>query len=179
MLLRPLRHLRRNVVAYCALAVAVAAGGGYAIAASNTTTIHGCVGNRTHVLYIQKRCNRGQRALVWSKGIPARAPVTAWAAVNAVGFTGAGSRGISVQHTGTGTYDVTATLRECTQVTDAPIVTVGTAILPGSNPPGQFPVAWEVHSGNGPNRFTVFTGIVISGSFTPTDEAFNVEVPCS
>jgi len=177
MLLRPLHHIRRNAIAYCALAVAFGAGGGYAIAASNTTTIHGCVGNRTHVLYIQKRCHRGQRPLVWNQGAPA--PVTAWAAVNALGFTGAGTRGISVQHVGTGTYNVSATLRQCLQVTSAPSVTVDTAISPASSPPGQFPVAWEAHSGNGRNTFTVYTGLVISGSFTPTDEAFNVEVPCS
>jgi hypothetical protein len=177
MLLRPLHHIRRNAIAYCALTLAVGAGGGYAMAASNTTTIHGCVGNQTHLLYVQKRCHRGQHPLVWSQ--QSQSPVTAWAAVNALGFTGAGARGISVQHVGTGTYNVTATFRQCAQVTDAPTVTVNTSIPPGSTPSGQFPVAWEAHSGSGPNTFTVYTGLVVGGSFTPTDEPFNVEVPCS
>jgi hypothetical protein len=163
MLLRPLHHARRNVIAYLALFLAIGAGGGYAIAATNTTnTIHGCVSSRTHVLFIQKRCHRGQRPLVWSQG-----------------FTGAGTRGISVQHVGTGTYNLSATLPQCLRVTSAPVVTVDTAIPPGSTPPGQFPFAWEVHSGSGRNTFTVYTGLVIGGSFTPTDESFNVEVPCS
>jgi hypothetical protein len=177
MLMRLLRSARRNVIAYLALFLAIGAGGGYAIAATNSSTIHGCVSNRTHALYIQKRCHRGQHSLVWSQ--QSRSPVTAWAAVNAIGFTGAGARGISVQHVGTGTYNLTATFPQCSQVTDAPTVTVNTSIPPGSTPSGQFPVAWEAHSGNGPNTFTVHTGLVVGGSFTPTDEPFNVEVPCS
>jgi hypothetical protein len=175
MLLRPLHHLRRNVVAYCALAVAVATGGGYAIAASNTTTIHGCVGNRTHALYIQKRCHRGQRPLVWNQAAPS--PVAAWAAVQANGFTGAGARGISVQHVSAGTYDITITPSQCAQVTDAPVVTVDTGAPPLGTPAGTFPVAWESFSSR--TRFTIYTGVVAGGSFTPTDEAFSVQAPCS
>lgn len=175
---RPLRHARRNLVSY--IAIFLALGGGYAIAAGNTTTIHACVVKKTGELLVKARCSRGQSRLVWNQqGPQGQPPVTAWAAVNAVGFTGAGTRGISVQHVSTGTYDLTATPSQCTKVTDAPIVTVDTAIPAGSTPPGQFPVAWEVHSGNGRNTFTVFTGVVVAGSFTPTDEAFNVQVPCS
>ena len=175
MLLRPLHHIRRNAIAYCALMIAVGAGGGYAMAATNTTTIHGCVGNRTHVLYIQKRCNRGEHALVWNGA--AQSPVMAWAAVQANGFTGAGARGISVQHASTGTYDVTITPSQCAQVTDAPVVTVDTGAPPLGTPPGTFPTAWESFVSR--TRFTVYTGVVAGGSFTPTDEAFSVQVPCS
>lgn len=172
---RILHHLRANVVAYLALTLAIGGGGGYAIAAANNKTIHGCVSNRTHALYIQARCHRGQTRLVWNQQTAQGQSVTAWAAVNAVGFTGAGARGISVQHVSTGTYNLTATAFQCTQVTDAPTVTVG-AVPPA---PGAFPMAWEAHSGSGRNTFTVYTGVVVGGSFTPADEAFSVQVPCS
>jgi len=174
MLTRPLHHLRRNVIAYLALFLAIGGGGGYAYAATQTNTIHGCVNKSTHVLYIQKRCGRGQSALVWSHQEP---QVTAWAAVNAVGFTGDGTRGITVNHVSPGVYNVTATLPQCANVTTAPQVTVDTAI--SSATPGQFPEAWEAHSGSGNNTFTVFTGVVANGTFTAADEPFNVAVPCS
>ncbi len=177
-LTRTLATARRNIISLLAVFFAIGAGGGYALAAGNTRTIHGCVSTRTHVLYVQKRCQRGQTPLALSQGSSPQ-PVTAWAAVQANGFTGAGARGISVVHVATGTYSLTATPSQCTQVTDAPIVTVNTAIPMGSSPAGQFPTAWEAHSGSGRNTFTVYTGVVASGSFTPSDEAFNVQVPCS
>ncbi len=176
MLTRPLHHLRRNVIAYLALFLAIGGGGGYAFAATQTKTIHGCVSKSTHALYIQKRCGRGQTRLVWTQQAP-QGQVTAWAAVNAVGFTGDGTRGITVNHVATGVYNVTATLSPCANVTTAPQITVDTAI--SSATPGQFPEAWEVHSGSGNNTFTVFTGVVAGGTFTATDEPFNVAVPCS
>lgn len=177
MLLRPLHHLgghlRHNVIAYLALFLAAGGGAGYAIAATTSTTIHGCVNNRTRALYIQKRCHRGQSRLVWNQGPQ---PVTAWAAVSAVGFTSAGGRGISVQHVSTGTYNVTATPSQCTQFTNAPSVTVN-GPPPAFLSAGSFPIAWETFTSR--NKFTVYTGVVAGGSFTPTDEPFNVYVACS
>ena len=79
-------------------------------------------------------------------------------------------------HISTGTYNVTATPSRCTQVADAPSVTVDTGSPPAGSR-GAFPVAWEAFTSR--NKFTVFTGVVVGGSFTPTDEAFNVQVPCS
>ena len=176
MLTRPLHYVRRNVISFLALFLAIGGGGGYALAAVNNTKIHGCVSKATHVLYIQKRCGRGQNRLVWSQQAP-QGQVTAWAAVNAVGFTGDGTRGITVNHVSAGVYNVTATLSQCASVTTAPQITVDTAIP--SATPGQFPEAWEAHSGSGNNTFTVFTGVVANGTFTATDEPFNVAVPCS
>ena len=176
LLTRILSYLRRNVIAFVALFFALGAGGGYAIAATSNKTIHGCVNKATHVLYIQKRCDRGQTRLAWSQQAPP-SQVTAWAAVNAVGFTGDGTRGITVNHVSTGIYNITATLSQCANVTTAPQVTVDTAISPAT--PGQFPEAWEAHSGSGNNTFTVFTGVVAGGAFTAADEPFNVAVPCS
>lgn len=178
MLSRIVRHVRHNVIAYLALVFAVGAGGGYAIAATRTNTIHGCVNKRTHALYIQARCHRSQRPVVLVQGRQTN-PVTAWAAVQANGFTGAGARGISVQRVSTGTYNLTATLSQCASVASAPVVTVDTANPPSGSASGAFPMAWEVHQGSGRNTFAVYTGVVAGGSFKPMDEAFNVQVPCA
>jgi hypothetical protein len=129
---RILSSIRRNVIAFVALFFAIGGGGGYALAAANNNkTIHGCVNKRTHALYIQKRCHSGQNALVWSKQAP-QSQETAWAAVNAVGFTGDGTRGIRVNHVSTGVYNVTATLSQCANVTTAPQITIDTAISPAT-----------------------------------------------
>jgi hypothetical protein len=138
LLRRILSYLRRNVIAFLALFFAIGAGGGYAIAATSNKTIHGCVNKRTHALYVQQRCGRGQSALTWNQ--QGRPSPSAWAAVQANGFLGAGARGISVQHVSTGTYNVTATPSACTQVADAPTVTVDTAAPTGAPPVGAFPV---------------------------------------
>ncbi|MGH2888585.1 MAG: hypothetical protein ACRDNJ_03055, partial [Solirubrobacteraceae bacterium] len=54
-------------LALAALAGALLAGGGYALAASHgSRTIHGCVVRHSHELLIQRRCRRGQSALAWN-----------------------------------------------------------------------------------------------------------------
>ncbi len=58
MLTRPLHHLRRNVIAYLALFLALGAGG-YAKAATKTKTITVCADKRTSVLHLKNhgRCS--------------------------------------------------------------------------------------------------------------------------
>jgi hypothetical protein len=67
-----MRHPSRIAqLALAALAGALLAGGGYALASSSgPTTIHGCVNKKTHELLIQKRCGKGQTQLVWSQQGP-------------------------------------------------------------------------------------------------------------
>lgn len=111
------------------VAGALLGGGGYAIAASHTTTIHGCVNNKTHALTVQKRCARGTKTLTWDQTGPrgktgpqgkagATGPQGAAGGANvivdsaSIGSTGTlgATNGISaVQHPSTGTYLVTAT----------------------------------------------------------------------
>lgn len=174
---RILRHLRANVVGY--VAVFLAAGGGYAIAATASKTIHGCVNNRTRVLSVQKRCHRGQSSLRWSqrgpqgpRGAtgPAGPPASAaWALIGSDGGVDAGEN-ISAQHTTTGTYAVQVTGGVCPDNQVAPVVT-----HVGPTATGTFPVASV--SGGG-NSFTVFTGTVGPGGFTAADGSFNVAVSC-
>ena len=182
---RILRHVRSNVIGY--VAVFLAAGSGYAIAASRTRTIHGCVDKQTHALFLQKRCSRGQSPIVWSQqgpqGTPGKtgpagtSPVTAWTVVGGSGAT-AGGHGITVQHLSTGTYRVTATPAQCAQATvSPPVVSVSDSNPPAGQAVGTFPMAWVGDDVGA--TFTVTTGIVTAGSFTPRDITFNVQIPCS
>jgi hypothetical protein len=60
---------------------AVLAGGGYAIAASHTTVIHGCVNRKTRTLTVTAKCGKGTNVLTWSQ----RGPAGAKGATGAVG----------------------------------------------------------------------------------------------
>jgi hypothetical protein len=180
MLTRPLHrltaHLQRNVIAYLALTVAIGAGSGYAIAVANPNTIHACVNNRTHALFIQKRCHRGQSAITWNQQGPqgpqgrAGAPAgTAWAFVGSQGSVPVG-KNVSAQRTGVGTYAVQVAASACPNNNTAPVVT---PLGPGA--PGSSPVASIAGSGR---NFTVFTGTVGAGGFAAADVSFDVNVPC-
>jgi hypothetical protein len=68
--LRPLHHIRRNVLAYVALFLAIGAGGGYAIAATGAgKTITACANKRTGALFLHARgrCKRGLRKVTWNQ----------------------------------------------------------------------------------------------------------------
>jgi hypothetical protein len=187
------RHVRANVIAYLALVLAVGGGSGYAIAASRTTTIHGCVVKRTGELLIKKRCRRGQARLLFNqrgpigpKGDsgapgqtgPAGAPApSAWAVVAGDGVSQPDqTHDIIATRTSAGTYQLTATAPACVQANNSPIVSVSDAYPPAGQLAGAFPVGWVE---NGPaNQFTVLTGDVVNGVFTPSDHTFNVQDVC-
>lgn len=72
---RPRRRLRRpsratSLVAGVAAGVAVAGGGGFAIAAATNRTIHGCINSKSRVLTVQTRCGKGSTSLTWSERGP-------------------------------------------------------------------------------------------------------------
>jgi hypothetical protein len=78
-------------LALAALAGALLAGGGYALASSSTATISGCV-SKNQQLLIKKRCAKGQTRLVWNQKGPQ----------GKQGATGAqGPQGVQVPDTGT------------------------------------------------------------------------------
>ena len=187
----PLRHLRRNVVAYVAVFFALGAGGGYAIAATSTKTFTACADNKTGVLHLSRngRCARKQTRIRWNQrgpqGIrgatgrtgPQGPPAaTAWAIMGSNGSLFQG-HGVTAQRQSAGTYLVTITAPGC-QGDVAPSVTVSDANPPNGQPAGTFPVAW-VQDGTGTLQFRVFTGVVSGGVFTPTDHTFNVQDTCS
>ncbi|MBV9807612.1 MAG: hypothetical protein JO286_10545 [Solirubrobacterales bacterium] len=88
-----------------------------------------------------------------------------------------GGQGVSVQHVSAGTYEVTITAAACAHGSNAPVVTVADTNPPGGQLAGAFPVAWYQSTGIN-QQFMVFTGVVVSGSFTPTDHTFTVMDTC-
>jgi hypothetical protein len=189
-----LSHARRNAIPYLALllVLVVGAGGGYALAASKTKTITVCADKKTGILHLHKRgkCKRGQQRVSWNQqgrqgpqgaqgpaGQPGAPAAGAWAVVLTSGSVFAG-QGISVQHLSVGTYQLTITATACTQKTNSPVVTVNDANPPIGHGAGAFPTAW-VNPVSGSNVFDVFTGVVTSGSFTPSDDQFDVMDQCS
>jgi hypothetical protein len=188
----PLQIARGRILplAVAALAGGVISAGGYALAASGGSTIHACADARTGVLHLQKRCGRDQRRVTWNQrgpqgprglsgatGPAGLSPITAWAVVGGSGAT-AGGHGITVQHLSTGSYRLTATPAQCSQTPiSPPVVSVSDGNPPSGQAAGAFPVAWVGDAGGA--TFTVTTGIVSGGTFTPADRTFNVQVPCS
>jgi hypothetical protein len=188
-----LAHARRNAIPYLAVAliVALAGGGGYALAASKTKTITVCADKGTGVLHLKTRgkCKRGQTRVTWNQRGPqgpqgpqgpagqAGPPAaTAWADVSNAGSVVFG-QGISVQHVSIGTYQVTITAPACSHGSNAPVVTASAANPPAGESTGAFPVAWLEAAG--PNQqFTVFTGVDTGVSLTATDVAFDVIDAC-
>lgn len=203
MLTRLLHHIRKNVIAYLALFVALGAGGGYAVAASNNKTITVCADKKTGVLHLKTRgrCKSSQMRVSWNQqgpqGLPggpgppgaqgvqgvqgvqgAQGPagVSVWANVADNGTVIAG-KGVAVQRMSPGTYQVTITDATCGRATNAPVVSVADA-APGLVQGGVFPTAWYENTGLN-QQFMVFTGVVSAGpAFTPTDHPFDVLDTC-
>jgi len=193
MLNRPVHHFRRHAIPYVALVLvlAVGVGGGYAIAATKTKTITVCADKGTGIVHLKTRgkCKRGQTRVSWNQrgpqgpqgaqgpaGQPGAPAVSVWAQVISSGSLVSG-QGLSVQHVSAGTYEVTVTAPACASRSNAPVVTVSDANPPGGQVAGAFPVAWFQSSGSN-QQFMVFTGVVVGGSFTPTDHNFTVMDTC-
>ena len=174
----PLRHLRSNIVAYLALAVAVGSGGSYALAATaNNGTVAVCVDKGSGVMHLANhaRCEHGQSRIGLSSALD-RPTVGALVAPNGGVTRGLG---LSIGHAGAGVYDVTITAARCRgALNNAPVVSVNESEPPGGWGSGVFPVAWTMPTGFRGNTFTVFTGVVVAGAFQPRDEAFNLADSC-
>jgi hypothetical protein len=173
MLDRIIRHLRANVVAYLALAVALGGGGGYALAATSSNTITVCADKGTGVLHLHARgrCKRGQTRLSWTAQQAPNA-VRAWGVISSAGDQIRGV-GLSGQNVSTGSYQVTVSPTSCQPSTIDPTVTIEGAVVNGA-----FPVASAYVNGS-TNQINVTTGFVSGGTFTPANEAFDVQVACS
>ena len=174
------RHLRSNVVAYLALAVAVGSGGSYALAATaSNRTLAVCVDKGSGVMHLAKhpRCGRHQTRIGLSSALD-RPTVSAWAAVNDVGDIESGA-GVSVAHTGTGVYTIAVTAASCRDASNnAPVVSINDSEPPYSSAASTFPVAWTETASTGIEAFTIHTGVVVGGGFQPRDEPFNVTDSC-
>jgi hypothetical protein len=185
-------HIRRGAIPYLALlfVLAIGLGGGYALAASKSKTITVCADKKTGILRLKTRgkCSRAQTRVTWNQkgpqgtqgitGPAGAAAVSIWANVANAGSVVSG-QGLSVQRVSAGTYQVTITSPTCAQRANAPVVTVSDTNPPGGQVSGSgaFPVAWYA-STSGNQSFMVFTGVVVGGSFTPTDHTFTVMDTC-
>ena len=177
-------HIRRNLVAY--IAVVLALGGGYAIAGTSTKTISGCVVRRTGELLVKNRCGKAQQKIVWDQqgpqgpagptGAPGQAPPSAWAVVGSNGGANPAS-GITATLVSTGTYQITITAPSCAGKQNTPVISVDDTNPPAGQTTGAFPVGW-IAAASGASPFTVYTGVVAGGTFTPTDRTFSVEDVC-
>lgn len=181
---------RRHAIPYlvCGLVLVLGLGGGYALAASKTKTITVCADKGTGILHLKThgRCKHGQTRVAWNQqgpqGVqgptgPTGAPaVSVWGQVTNAGplFSG---QGLSVQHLSAGSYQVTITAPACASGANAPVITVSDGNPPAGQVAGAFPVAWYESTGSN-QRFMVFTGVVVGGSFTPTDHTFTVMDSC-
>jgi len=188
-----LAHMRRSAIPYVALllVLAVGLGGGYALAASKTKTITVCADKSTGILHLKThgKCKRSQTRVTWNQqgpqGVPGvqgpagqagPAATSVWATVTNTGSVAFG-QGISVQHQGTGMYEVTITASACAQSSNAPVVTVSDSDPPVGETSG-FPEAWFQSTGLN-DQFMVFTGVVVGGNFTGTDHTFDIIDVCT
>jgi hypothetical protein len=171
--------------------LAVGIGGGYAVAASRTKTITVCADKTTGVLHLKThgRCKRGQTRVTWNQrgpqgpqgvqgpaGQPGAPAVSIWGQVANAGSLLSG-QGLSVQHVSVGAYQVTITAAACAHGSNAPVITVSDTNPPGGKMAGAFPVAWYQSTGLN-QQFMVFTGVVVGGSFAPSDHIFTVMDTC-
>jgi hypothetical protein len=179
---RLIGHLRSNLVAWLALFVALG-GTGYAAAAHrHSNTINACANKRTGQLSIRHgaRCKRGQVKVSWAKQGPrGKAGTSAVQAFGAVGATGIviPNGGISLQHTGVGVYLVTVTAAGCAHGLNDPTATVTSPDPSNNPPPGAAPDLW-IDANGGTAQFTVHTGWISGGSFSPADYGFNIQDAC-
>ncbi len=174
------RHLRSNVVAYLALAIAVGSGGSYALAATTSNgTIAVCVDKGSDVMHLanHSHCGRHQSRIGLSSAVD-RPSVNAWAGVELNGAIASGS-GASVTHAGTGMYNITVTAANCRHASNnAPLVSINDSEPPYSSAVSTFPVAWTETAGTGFETFTIHTGVVVGGAFQPRDESFSFTDSC-
>jgi len=176
-------HLRSNIVAYVALAVAVGSGGSYALAATTSNgTIAVCVDNGSGVMHLAKhpRCGHHQSRIGLSSALD-RPTVSAWAAATGVNGYVASAHGAVITQEGPGLYSVRVTAPNCRYATNnAPVVSVNDGQPPAGlgGTPGAFPVAWTETASSGIEAFTIHTGVVVNGQFQPRTEAFNFTDSC-
>jgi len=138
------------------------------------------------------RCHRGQTRVSWNQRGPAgpqgqtgatgpagAPPPSAWGIVTNNGTPlVAASYGISATRVSAGTYQVSITAPACAGKVDVPQVTVSDLNPPAGQFSGASAVAWVLDVSAPGVPFTVYTGDVVGGTFTPSDHTFNIQDVC-
>ena len=191
---RFLHHLRKNIISYLALFFAVGASGGYALAATHTKTIHGCV-TRSHQLLIQTKCARDEKSLSWNQtgpqgpqgqaGAAGTSPFSASGGVSTNGVAAPNSQGFTVQPLAAGEYQVTLTGAACSvsggqgdSLVVSPLGSPGDIGYGSGGYTSEYHVADVGDVGGSPGVFDVYTGEVTNGSYASEDVAFDVLGAC-
>jgi len=170
-------------LAVAALVGAALTGGGFALAASRSGTIHGCVARRTRELFVKRRCTRQQTALVWNqRGPTGRTGPVGPAGPQAVGAWGligenptaafvTTGQNLAATRTGVGVISVTVTSGPCAGQESSVLATPESASALGTD----FPVVYVNHPAQ-PGPFTLTVGTVHAGTFMAQDGAVAVDV---
>lgn len=179
---RLIAHFRSNLIGWVALFVALGGTGYAATSHSHSNTVNACANKKTGQLSVRHgaRCKRGQVKLSWAKqGPKGPAGASAIQAFGAVGATGIviPNDGIALQHTGSGVFVVTITSPGCAKGLNDPTATVTSPSPSNATPPGAAPDLW-IDANGGDAQFTVHTGWISGGSFTPADYGFNIQDSC-
>jgi hypothetical protein len=179
---RVIAHFRGNLVGWVALFVALGGTGYAATNHSHSNNVNACANKKTGQLSIRHgaRCKRGQVKVSWAKqGPKGAAGTSAIQAFGAVGPSGIvnPNDGISLLHTGPGVFVVTITSPGCAKGLNDPTATVTSPNVSDFVPSGAAPDLW-IDANGGTAQFTVHTGWISGGSFTPADYGFNIQDSC-
>jgi hypothetical protein len=163
------------------------AGGGYAIAASSSSPIHGCVENKSRALLIQPRCGRGQSRLVFNahgpsgprgpqgpQGPQGPAAVSMWARVDATGKVIKQVGGVQVQHLGVGGFQIFPGTSEGPCAITATPDAMGAGTSTGNQP--VTPITATVNGSGRATGTTVLLNNATTGQ--AVDDGFSVTVQC-
>jgi hypothetical protein len=116
---------------------AVLAGGGYALAASRTHVIHGCVNKKTHALTVTAKCAKRTTALTWNE----KGPAGTRGAKGAAGAAGAAAT-VSVGSVTTGAAGSQAAVTNVGTASNAQLDFTIPQGEPGSNGTNTGPIAY-------------------------------------
>lgn len=201
---RLVTHLRRNVVGYVALAIALGGGGGYALAAT-TNSAGGkrtaCVSNQNGAMFLKRstnaKCSTDKRKVIWNtqgpvgktgaKGATGAAgatgpagPVGTPGSANAISFIGApGGTASSEQPSGAVTLLTNPSPGVYNITLNNPTCAnpVVTPVDAGELPAGDGATAYIYSIGPGPT-LSVRTGEISSAGFTPFSLLFTLHADC-
>ena len=158
-----LSHLAVGVVAGAMLA-----GGGYALATTQSGVIHACENNRTHALLVKKSCGKGYAALTWNqKGLKGASGVRGATGVSGAPGTAGAAATVSVGNVATGAAGTPASVTNAGTPSNAKlnfVIPQGTAGQNGTDATNTGPTAYgQVWMGSGSAELAPGSGLNVLG----------------
>jgi hypothetical protein len=175
---RKLRALARPGRGALLLTLGLALGaGGYAAASSTVPrgVIRGCVSRKTHQLYVQPLCGRGQRSILWDWA--SRPEPWALVQANQAGATVEFGSHIATRRVATGEYTITVTAGGACGFGAIAVDPEGAEA--GNGTAAVVPTAYANPISTTGNHYDVHIFNLASGVPTPVDTNFGVTItPC-